>query len=292
MKKTLFSKTVKGVNTAGLSALRQCLPAPELWQRGRRRVWTAKKRGKDPAAEDSGCGGESSLQQESATACFPRVQLHLCAFISFIHCSASEQPPSRPDWADKLWLLRPTNCPSDFLVWKGTAGQWSTGLICAMFHSSQIKADMVWLPHIGQIIFLCIPAESLLSCASVAGNTWGQHGFCTFVILLVCYISVTFQYLLKHWNLTYANIRGYQWHRRTHEHNSFMTRTAHDVIFLEWYASFWCIILFLSYSLPPLHPSHLFFHFFSLTPSLGHIYDTTITECYILLLLTYAVCYI
>lgn len=170
---------------------------------------------------------------------------------------------------------------------------WSVLSTGAHVHGSQMKAVILCLLHTVQIIFLCIPAESLLSCASVAGNRWVQHGFCTFAVLLVCYISVTFLYLQKHSNLLCSNIRGCQWHKRAHEHNSFMTRTAHDVFFLEQYASFWCIILFFSYLLSPLHPSHLFFHFLSLPPHQGtYIYDTIITECYVLLLLTYAVCYI
>lgn len=98
------------------------------------------------------------------------------------------------------------------------------------------------------------------------GTAWILH-----ICNSIWCISVTFQYLQKHLNLIYLNIREHQCDKGTNEPNSFMTRTAHYVFFLKQHAGFWCTILFLSYSLPPFHSSKLFFEFLSLTPSPGHI---------------------
>lgn len=139
VKKTLFTKTVKGVDTAALSAQRQCFLAPELWQRPKERVdskekreWSSRRRQWLWWGVQVAAGVSYSCCKQAASSL--RVQLCLCKcnlntsilFISFIHCSAFEQLLSHPASAHKLWLLRPTTCPSDFPVWKGTAGQWST----------------------------------------------------------------------------------------------------------------------------------------------------------------------
>lgn len=134
-----------------LSALRQCFPPSEHWQRGWRRGWTAKKWGNDLAGEDNICGEESNpyhsqLQAGAGRqppACFWGCS---CAFASAI-------------WAPVFYslvlftalhlsrfhliLIQQTNysfsdprkCPSDFPVWKRTVGQWSTGLIYAEHRS-------------------------------------------------------------------------------------------------------------------------------------------------------------
>lgn len=220
MKKTLFSKTVKGVSTAVLSALRQCFLASEPWQRGWKRGWTAEKRGNDPAGEDSGCGEESSLQQGSATAGAGRQPparfsgcnhtfAHSLVLFAVLHLSSF-----------RLILIQQANHGfSDSQIAQVTS-QFERGLrdsealassmLNTGIHGSEIKAVTVWLPHAVQIIFLCVPAECLLFCASITRNSWGQHGFCTFAILLLFYISVTLQYSLKH----------QIWHTQTSEDTS------------------------------------------------------------------------
>lgn len=201
VKKTLFSKTVKGVNAAALSALRQCFLASGLWERLKERVDSKEKResssrrrqrlwwGVQPAA---GAGYSSCWR--AASSLFLRVQLCLCAFIRFIPCSAFEQLPSHPDSADKLWLLRPTNCPSDFLVCKGTAGQWSTGLIRAEHRnpcSTVLRSKPSWCDCLTQYrsfsyVFQQSPCFPVLLLLEIGGHSMGfvHLQFCWFVTFL------------------------------------------------------------------------------------------------------------
>lgn len=95
----------------------------------------------------------------------------------------------------------------------------------------------------------------------LVGRAWILH----IAVLLVCYISVTSHFC---WNTRI-------WHTETsgdnsditeHTNATLITRALRDAFSLEQHISIWCIMLFFSWSLPPLPSSH-FFHIPSLTPS-------------------------